>query len=42
MNVIKVADTFMLGNGSPGALAIPQRASLHSMEYILIPSSTMT
>lgn len=41
MNVIKVADTFMLGNGSPGP-SYSLTSSPHSMEYILIPSCTMT
>lgn len=36
MNVIKVADTFMLGNGSPGPCYSPT-SSPHSMKYILIP-----
>lgn len=41
MNVIKVADTFMLGNGSPGP-SYSLTSFLHSMEYILIPPCTMT
>lgn len=41
MNVIKVADTFMLGNGSPGP-SYSLMSSPHSMEYILIPRCTMT
>lgn len=36
MNVIKVSDTFILGNGSPGP-GYSHTCSPHSMKCILIP-----